>query len=188
MVAPNSFNASVGPSAVWNILNYGRLVNGVRLQDASFRNLVETYRQTVLVAQQEVEDGIANFLHSQEEAQWLDKAVGHSEGATTAILNQLEAGRVDINRVSVIEQTLVQQQNLQAQAHGQIALGLVQVYEALGGGWEIRCPEMATEGVPLPETETPAESVPAPQPKPAAQPPAPPPAGNLPAPPAGNKP
>jgi outer membrane protein TolC len=36
----------------------------------------------------------------------------------------------------VVEQNLVTQENLLAQ--GSIALGLIQVYRALGGGWQIR--------------------------------------------------
>jgi hypothetical protein len=38
----------------------------------------------------------------------------------------------------VLELNLVDQQNVLAQARGDMALGLVQVYRALGGGWQIR--------------------------------------------------
>jgi outer membrane protein TolC len=38
---------------------------------------------------------------------------------------------------SFAEQTLVLQLDLLAQAQGQIALGLIQTYRALGGGWEL---------------------------------------------------
>ena len=37
-----------------------------------------------------------------------------------------------------LETTLVQLQDTLAQARGEIALGLIQVYRALGGGWQIR--------------------------------------------------
>jgi len=49
-----------------------------------------------------------------------------------------------------VAQTLVQQQDLQAQAHGQIALGLVQVYRALGGGWETPISPFSPEEIPTP--------------------------------------
>jgi hypothetical protein len=45
---------------------------------------------------------------------------------------------VDFNRYVVIAQNLVLQQDSWAQAQGQIAQGLIQVYRALGGGWQIR--------------------------------------------------
>ena len=51
---------------------------------------------------------------------------------------QYKGGLVDFNRVSLIEQNLVNQQNLLAEARGNTTLGLVNLYRALGGGWEIR--------------------------------------------------
>jgi hypothetical protein len=39
----------------------------------------------------------------------------------------------------VVQEQLVSRQNQLAQAEGEIALGLIQVYRALGGGWQIRC-------------------------------------------------
>jgi hypothetical protein len=56
-------------------------------------------------------------------------------------LKQYEFGMVDFNRVVLIEQNLVQQQDLYAQAEGDIAQGLIEVYRALGGGWQIRLEE-----------------------------------------------
>src|SRR5262249_31261031 len=53
---------------------------------------------------------------------------------------------VDFNRVALLEQNLVQQQDLLAQAQGDIALGLVHTYRALGGGWEIRCQGQGDSG------------------------------------------
>ncbi len=44
--------------------------------------------------------------------------------------------RYHVDQIAFITITKVQQQDLQAQAHGAIALGLIQVYRALGGGWE----------------------------------------------------
>ena len=41
---------SFGPSFQWNILNYGRITNNVRVQDAAFQALVTDYQNTVLDA------------------------------------------------------------------------------------------------------------------------------------------
>jgi outer membrane protein TolC len=40
--------------------------------------------------------------------------------------------------VTQTQQLRVQELDLLAQAQGEIALGLIQVYRALGGGWQIR--------------------------------------------------
>jgi hypothetical protein len=44
--------------------------------------------------------------------------------------------------VVVIQERLVDRQQTLAEAQGQIAQGLIQVYRALGGGWQIRCEGM----------------------------------------------
>ena len=57
-----------GPSVQWNIFNYGRITNNVRVQDARFEQLLIAYQNTVLKAQQEVEDALVAFLKAQERA------------------------------------------------------------------------------------------------------------------------
>ena len=71
LFTPDAFSGSIGPSFQWAILNYGRIVNNVRLQDAKFRELVTAYQQTVLQANREVEDGLVAFLESQDRADLL---------------------------------------------------------------------------------------------------------------------
>jgi len=133
-----AFNGSVGPAFQWNLLNYGRIINNVRYQDARFQELVVTYQQSVLEADREVEDGLVTFLRSQRQTKLLEESVVAAERAVKIVVLQYEKGAVDFNRYAVIEQNLVTQQDLLAQARGQIAQGLVATYRAMGGGWEIR--------------------------------------------------
>ncbi len=138
LITPGSFQGTVGPSYTWKILNYGRILNNVHAQDALFRQLVLAYQNTVLTAAGEVENGLVTFLKSQLQSQYQSEAVDAAKKAVDLAVVQYREGRVDFNRVAVLQQTLVQQQNLLAQARGQIATGLVNVYRALGGGWEVR--------------------------------------------------
>ena len=62
----NSIAGNVGPSFRWNILNYGRLVNNIRVQDARFQQLAVQYQQTVLQANGEAENAMVGFLNSQQ--------------------------------------------------------------------------------------------------------------------------
>ncbi|MGA2253847.1 MAG: efflux transporter outer membrane subunit [Thermoguttaceae bacterium] len=143
-------NGSVGPSFQWNILNYGRLANNVRLQDAKFQQALLDYRTAVLNANQEAEDGLVTFLRSQEQTKLLTESVVAADKAYRIVVSQYRAGTVDFNRVDVIETNLVQQQNLEALARSQIATGLIQVYRALGGGWQIRLGQDAASQLPQP--------------------------------------
>ena len=133
-----SLHYSVGPAIQWNVLNYGQITNNVRVQDAKFQELLIDYQNTVLKAQQEVEDGIATFIYSREQAEFLQRSVVAAEGALRIALLQYREGILDFTTVLTAEQNLYQAQNNLALATGSIALGLITTYRALGGGWQIR--------------------------------------------------
>ncbi len=134
----DSLHYSVGPALQWNILNYGQITNNVRVQDAKFQQLLIDYQNAVLQAQQEVGDGIAAFIHSREQAAFLQQSVGAAEGALRIAVLQYRDGTADFTTVLTAEQNLYQAQNNFALATGSIALGLITTYRALGGGWQIR--------------------------------------------------
>jgi outer membrane protein TolC len=158
----NAFSGSVGPAFQWNILNYGRIRNGVRFEEARFQELAANYQNGVLRANAEVESALVRFLRAQEAAKLLDRSVANAQKAAGIVSRKYKEGQVDFNRVALIELTLVQQQDLQTQAHGEIAQGLIQVYRAMGGGWEAPIPQRSPEEIPLAspdESSTPDESI-----------------------------
>ena len=162
---------NVGPTFTWNILNYGRILNGVRLQDARFQELVATYQNTVLSAGQDVENGLVTFLEGQQRTKFQAASVKAAEEAVQIAVAQYKAGTVDFTRVTQLEQNLVTQQDTLAQAQGEIVTGLVQVYKALGGGWQIREQGCTPTALPGDQTSKGAtEPTLAPRPLPMAEP------------------
>jgi NodT family efflux transporter outer membrane factor (OMF) lipoprotein len=148
-----SFIGAVFPSFSWNILNYGRIKNNVRLQEAKTQELIATYQNTVLSAGREVQTPLRGFLKSREQAEDLDRSVKAATAATQLGVQQYRTGTIDFNRVFNLETTQVQQQDQLAIAAGNIALNLVNVYRALGGGWELRLQkECHNEGPMTPAT------------------------------------
>jgi NodT family efflux transporter outer membrane factor (OMF) lipoprotein len=133
-----SFRGTVGPAFQWPILNYGRIVNNVRARDARFQQQVANYQQTVLKAGAEVEDGLVTFLRAKLRARDMDGAVRTENEAFLEVLTQYRQGLIDYNRVALIQERLVQRQQSLAESQADCAQGLVQVYRALGGGWQIR--------------------------------------------------
>ena len=126
------------PGFRWNILNYGRIVNNVRLQQSRLQELIATYQNRVLTAGREVQVPMRGFLKSREQAENLTKSVTAATAATEVGVGQYRTGTIDFNRVFNLETTQVQQQDNLATAQGNIALNLIDVYRALGGGWELR--------------------------------------------------
>ena len=128
----------ITPFFRWNILNYGRIKNNVRVQDARFEQAVTTYQNTALAAAKEVQDGLQGFLRSQEAVGYLDKAVKASARATELALVQYRQGAADYTRVLNTQTALLLQQDQLTVARGQVVSNLVATYKALGGGWQLR--------------------------------------------------
>jgi NodT family efflux transporter outer membrane factor (OMF) lipoprotein len=154
---------NIGPTFTWNILNYGRILNNVRLQDARFQELVATFQNTVLSAAQDVENGLVTFLQAQQRTKFQAASVKDAKEAVDIAVAQYKAGTVDFTRVTQLEQNLVIQQDTLAQAQGEIVTGLIQVYKALGGGWQIRetgCdPHPADPAGPVPGMQGPPKNI-----------------------------
>ncbi len=144
-----ALSGSVGPSFQWDVLQYGRLLNNVRLQDASFLELVEAYKQSVLNANQEVENGLVTFLKAQEQYRLQKKSVDAGKAALDTV-QKMYPDKVDFTRVAQLLQTQVVLEDTLAQVEGEIATGLISVYAALGGGWELRLTDCAPRPVAEP--------------------------------------
>jgi NodT family efflux transporter outer membrane factor (OMF) lipoprotein len=134
----DSLAYSVGPSFAWPIFNYGRLKNNVRVQDARLEQLIINYQNRVLEAAREVEDGLAEFLSARAAAEYLRESVKSAQRAVDLSLIQYREGAVDYQRVLDSQQRLLGAQEAYTRSRGNIILGLVQTYKALGGGWQIR--------------------------------------------------
>jgi NodT family efflux transporter outer membrane factor (OMF) lipoprotein len=168
-----SFMGTITPNFKWNILNYGRILNNVHLQQARTQELIATYQNQVLTAAQQVQTALRGFLRSQEQTADLARSVKAALAASDLGRTQyFETGKTDLNRLFTLETTRVQQQDNLAVVQGNIALDLITVYRALGGGWELRTQKDNCGAGQKPSlslmAEAPAasgpEKVPAPQP------------------------
>jgi NodT family efflux transporter outer membrane factor (OMF) lipoprotein len=127
-----------GPSFRWAILNYGRIQNNVRVQDARYQALIGDYENTVLRAQGEVENAIAAYLGAQRQVTFLTGSVGSATRAVELAEFQYREGAVDYTRVLNTQEFLVGEQDRLVTTRGSVVLNLVALYKALGGGWELR--------------------------------------------------
>jgi hypothetical protein len=106
------------------------------------------------------------FLQAQQRTKHLIDAVAAQAKAVditkARYLTGGYGGETSFSTYTTYEQTLLNVQDLCAQAQGQIATGLITVYRALGGGWELRVrddmiqtgPNTGANVLP-PETEAP---------------------------------
>jgi NodT family efflux transporter outer membrane factor (OMF) lipoprotein len=138
LFAPHSLFFTAGPGFKWSILNYGRITNNVRAQDARFQQALVNYEDTVLKAAREVEDALIGFLKAQESAVSSQKSVQAALNAVKLSLIRYREGAEDYQRVVDSQRSLLQEENKLAETRSSIATNLIALYKALGGGWEIR--------------------------------------------------
>ncbi len=108
-------------------------------------------------AAQEVENGIIAYLNAMREAEFLHGSVKDAQRALQLASEDFQAGAIDYTPVFVAEQFLAQQENLYAQAEGDVDQGLIAVYRALGGGWDYRLHEQAAFAETPPAAAPPGE-------------------------------
>lgn len=130
--------AQAGASMVWPVFNYGRLVNQVRVQDAGFQQAVLNYQNTVLTAQQEVENGLSAFYTEQQALTNLTAAATAARRSSDLSLIQYKGGESDYTTVLSAAQSQLSVEDAVVSSQGNVVLGLIAIYRALGGGWELR--------------------------------------------------
>ncbi len=143
----DSFMGNVGAGFRWDILNYGRIQNNIRAEQAHFRELVFKYQEVVLKAHQEVENAINRFLRAQQRVRFLQEAVQAANESVELAEDQYRVGKVDFQRLLDSQRTLVLLQDQLTAARGEVVMSLVAIYKALGGGWQA-----ATESGPANQT------------------------------------
>jgi NodT family efflux transporter outer membrane factor (OMF) lipoprotein len=134
LFSSNSVEWFAGPGFTWNIFNYGRIKNRVRVEDARLQQLAVNYQNTVLRAYQEVEDGLVGFLRAHDTMIFQVEAVRASKRSVDISLAQYGEGLVDYQRVLDAERTLAASQDALIATTGSVATNLIAVYRALGGG------------------------------------------------------
>lgn len=128
----------IGPAFQWNLFNYGQITNQVRAQDAQFQAAVLAYQNTVLQAQREVEDALVAFAKAADAVRYLEKAVAAAKRSVELSVIQYKQGATDFTTVLTAERNLLRVQDQLTIAHANVPQSLIDVYQALGGGWQIR--------------------------------------------------
>ncbi len=118
------------------IFDRGKLTSQVRIEDSLFRQSVLAYQNQVLTAQQDVEDGLSAVQGQQGQLEDLQRADTAAQRAAKLALLRYLGGETDYTTVSSAEQTHSSTSDSLVQAQGGVLLAYINVFRALGGGWE----------------------------------------------------
>jgi len=134
----DSVTYAVGPSFVWPFLNYGRIRNSVRVQDARLQQALIAYRETALQAAREVEDAMVALEGARQQDSLLRDTVANASRSADVALLRFNEGFADYQRVLTAQQALFAQQSRYVGNKSKVVSGFISLYLALGGGWQVR--------------------------------------------------
>jgi len=126
---------SIGATATQTVLDWGSTRAKVKQARASYDSSVASYRQTVLTAFQGVEDNIAALRVLEAEYDLDQSASKNADEAEKIANNQYQAGQSDYTTVVVAQNTALSARRTVLQAARSRLVAMVDLMQALGGGW-----------------------------------------------------
>jgi outer membrane protein, multidrug efflux system len=128
---------SLGASLTWTAVDFGRITARVQASEARANRSLLVYEQTVLNALEETENALSSYTRNAQQAAELTTAARSAQEAATIARNRLSAGSNDQLSVLDAERQLLAARDQLVQVDTTTAVALVDIYRALGGGWQV---------------------------------------------------
>jgi len=138
LLGSGSFAYALGGNFVWPFLNYGRIKSNIRVEDARLQQALVAYRDTVIQAAREAADAVADLTGSRRQDRILADGVRSAMRSNELSLLRFREGFSDYQRVLNAQQRLFNQQQRYITNRASIVRNTIDLYKALGGGWEDR--------------------------------------------------
>ncbi|MGO8925777.1 MAG: efflux transporter outer membrane subunit [Limisphaerales bacterium] len=127
---------SAGPTAQWSLFEAGRIRANIQVQDARQQQALDSYQKTILSALEDAENALTAYAKEQIRRESLVQSAQADQEALGLSKQLYQSGLADFLRVLDSERSLYTAQDAIVQSEQTISLNLVQLYKALGGGWE----------------------------------------------------
>jgi len=134
---PLTFIGDAGPSVYWPMLDFGTLDAIANIAELQAHELLVNYKQTILIAVQQVDDAVAIYGAAQRRLKDLDRAIVAARQSTKLATERYERGLTDYLNVLDAERQEFDLEEQYVQTQQSAAEQLISLYKALGGGWEL---------------------------------------------------
>jgi NodT family efflux transporter outer membrane factor (OMF) lipoprotein len=138
----SSLQYMVGPSVSLPIFAGGKLKSTLELRDAQQQEAAITYHKTVLQAWHDVVNALVAYRLEQNRRGRLKAQSGHSRQALALARTRYTDGVTEFLSVLDAQRSLLQAEQQHATSTTNVSLNLVQLFKALGGGWELTFPDL----------------------------------------------
>jgi outer membrane protein TolC len=124
------------------------------LRESRQREAAIFFQKTVLGAWKEVDDAITAYREAQRRRADVDRSVTENRAALQTARQRYSEGAIDFLNVIATQAQLLQSENDLADSDTEIATDLVNLYRALGGGWEVADFAFGGDDMPRQKIET----------------------------------
>jgi NodT family efflux transporter outer membrane factor (OMF) lipoprotein len=146
----SSLQYMVGPSVTLPIFAGGRLRSTLELREAQQQEAAVNYRKTLLQAWHDVVNALVAHRLEQNRRARLQSQAEHSRAALGLARARYNDGVTEFLTVLDAERSLLQAEQQYATSTTNVSLDLVQLFKALGGGWETVFPDVPSETAAAP--------------------------------------
>jgi NodT family efflux transporter outer membrane factor (OMF) lipoprotein len=131
---------SVLPLIRWPLLSGGRIRSNIQVQDARREQALLRYRQLLLVALEDVENALSAHARERARRQSLSLSVAANRRALELASDRYTSGLESFLSVLDAQRSVYAAEDQLVQSQRNVAIHLVAVYKALGGGWSFDTP------------------------------------------------
>jgi NodT family efflux transporter outer membrane factor (OMF) lipoprotein len=150
--APITLIGAFGPTFAWPLLDFGTLDAEVGVADLTTQELELAYKRTTLKAVEQVDEAVVSFRAQEARLRDLDRAIAAGRQAESLANERYDRGLTDFLNVLDAERQEYELQDQYVATQQAAGDRLVDLYKALGGGWQayqseppIRQPQPALE-------------------------------------------
>lgn len=137
---------SVGPSLSWNLFNGARLRRQINVEEFRAEQALANWRNSVLVALEEVETALADVKYERERREALSRAADAYRRTVGFARDQYREGEIAFQQLLDAERNLLTFEDSEIASRGQVAQNVIRLYRALGGDWvAVRVEEVEVE-------------------------------------------
>ena len=126
----------IGPGLTVPLFDGGRLKGQLALRKVQQQEAATAFQQTVLRAWHEVDDAMTDYAARQASHAHLAAAAAQNRIALEHAQRQYVAGATDFLNVLTVQKDLLGTEQALAGSSSDVAVSLVTLFKALGGGWE----------------------------------------------------
>ena len=128
--------SSLVGSLAQTLFDGGRIKNRIAAQTAVEEQAVISYEKTVLTALEDVENALSAYATGRERVTARQKAADSARNANSLARTLYQAGSADFQKVLDTDRTRLSAEDSLASADADVLTAVVQLYKALGGGWQ----------------------------------------------------